>query len=131
VYIIPKAYDATTKINAITEVKQRLTGVVSKTSYVSYAIPTQIPIKIVASLVSENGDITAIKSNIQTKIQKYINSVAIGDYLTVGQLNKIGIEEANVDYFNVLQLYVNGQVTTSLKILQRIDTKMMFDQIIW
>lgn len=131
VYIIPKEYDDATILKALNEVQGRLSTVVSPTSYISYVIPKIIPVKLVIYINSKTGDIEAIKENLNKKIAKHVNELPVGDYLSIGALNKIGVTEPSVDYFNVVQLYLNGRETSSLNILQRIDSKLLFDEIVW
>jgi len=130
-YIIPKSYDETTIANAIAEAQERLKKVCSPGTYISYVIPEAIPVRIVAYINTENGDIETIKNNIKKKVADYINNIAIGDFLELGEINKIGINENGVNYFNVIQLYINNKVTNALNILQKIESKFVFDDIIW
>jgi hypothetical protein len=131
VYIIPKSYDIDTENKAIAEVQQRLSGVVSPGSYMAYVIPEAIPVKVVVYIGASNGDMNLIENNIKKKVTDYINGIAVGEFLEVGQINKIGINEPNVDYFNVVQLYIGNKETTALNILQQIESKFIFDEIIW
>lgn len=130
-YIIPKEYDEATINNAIAETQEKLKNVCSPGSYISYVIPKNIPIKIVAYINAEDSDINTIKNNITKKTSQYVNNIPVGDFLELGEINKIGVNEPGVNYFNVVQLYVNNNLTTSLNILQKIESKFVFDDIIW
>lgn len=130
-YIIPKSYDENTENAAIVEVQERLRNVISPGSYVSYVIPKPLPIKFVIYIGNSSGDIELMKKNIETKVSDYINRIPIGGFLELGQINKIGINESNVNYFNVVQFYIDNKITTSLNVLQRIESKFLFDEITW
>ena len=43
----------------------------------------------------------------------------------------MGINENNVDYFNVTALLIDNVVTSDIRVLQTIDSKMLYDEIIW
>lgn len=130
-YIIPKKYNEDGPELAIKETKERLEKVVSPGAIISYIIPETISIKMTIYINAKDGDMTQIKNNITKKIETYINGIAPGDYFEVGEINRIGVNEINVDYFSVAQLYVNEEETTDLEVLQKIESKMLFDSIIW
>lgn len=130
-YIIPKSYDTETINNAFDEVYTIVKKVASPSLFVEYIIPTIIGIKLQIYISSINGDLTTIKNNLEAKISEYINGIAPGEYLEVGEINKIGINENNVDYFNVTSLLVDNVVINNIRILQEIDSKMLYDEIIW
>lgn len=129
-FIIPKKLDDTTKELAIQETKDRLKNVVSKGTYVEYSIPKMLPVRLVVYL-SVNRDEDNIKNNIETKFQNYINNIAPGDKFEVGQLNKLGVNEPNVSYFSVSQVYVNGEEVQDISMIQKLEEKLLFDEIIW
>lgn len=131
VYVIPTTYDGNGPANAIAEAKQRLSKVVSPSSYISYVTPTPEPVQIVAYVNSEDGDLDLIKENIRLKVEKYINSIPVGEFLELGEINKIGVNELGVSYFSVVQLFLNGSQMGSLKVMQKIHSKMMLDKITW
>ena len=64
-------------------------------------------------------------------VLEYINNIPPYSYLQVGQINRIGITEDKVDYFNVMSVIINGTTVTSTAIVQGIDTKFLYDEIIW
>lgn len=132
IYIIPKDYDFETEEKAIEEVKDRLSKVTSPDSYYEYKIATQLPIRIICyANIDKQYDIDAIKNNIEESIKEYINSIAIGDNLSYGALNKIGLAEEGVSFFNATHIYINDYLMTSLNTVQTIDTKFLYDEIIW
>lgn len=132
-YIIPKTMSDEGKELAINETKNRLEKVVSPSSYIEYIIPKIVSIKINALIKAKASDIKTIKSNITDKIIKYVNGIAPGDYLEVGEINKIGTNEANVNYFNVGHLFIDDMETGAVSILQKVDSKFLIsaDDIIW
>ena len=132
IYLIPKNYDDNGKDLAIKECQQILSSVVNPSSYIEYVVPQIVPVKIVAYLdLKENSDIVSIKENILSNIEAYVNSIAPGDKLMLGELNKIAFKEPGVEYFNVVQLYFNEEENTNFEILQTLDKKFIFEQIIW
>lgn len=128
VYIIPTDYKEETISNAIAATKLKLAAVTSPGSVIDYKIPT--PRKVILSIYisSSDGDMNQIKSNITKKIRAYVNTIAIGEYLEIGSINKIGVEEPNVDYFNVTQLIVDSKVITDISVLQKLDSKLLFEE---
>jgi hypothetical protein len=130
-YVFPKSYDGDGPDLAITEVKGRLEPVVSPSTIITYKVPAIIDLDMTIYISSSYGDIEIIKDNLNTKIKKYINSIAPGDYLELGAINKIGATEANVDYFNIVLISLNSKQTTSIKILQKLDSKFLLDNITW
>ncbi len=132
IYLIPKTYDDNGKDLAIKECKEVLSKIVSPSAYIEYIVPEIIPVKIVAYLdLKEDSDIDSSKQNILKNIEAYINSIAPGDKLMLGELNKIAFKEPGVEYFNVVQLYFNEEEDTTFEILQTLDKKFIFEQIIW
>lgn len=129
-YIIPKSLDDKTKELAINEVKDRLSNVVSKGSYVEYKIPDMKPIRLVV-YISIDKDVDNVKNNITKKIQNYINNIAPGNKLEVGEINKIGINEPNVSYFSVSQIYIDEQEYQDIVAMQKLEEKFLFNEIVW
>jgi hypothetical protein len=130
-YIIPKTYDNDGPDKAIEETMERIKKVVSPGSIIDYVVPSIKAVNLTIYLASENGNMSDIQSNVKTKIETYVNGIAPGEYLELGEINKIGVNEPNVNYFAVSQMYVDSKVVTGLKILQKIETKFLFDDIIW
>lgn len=130
-YVIPRTYNKETIANALKEAAERVSKVASPSLHVEYIIPKILGVRLQIYISASNGDIEAIKSNISGKILEYINAIPPQKYLKVGEINKIGVNESGVDYFNVLSLIIDNQTVDSLEVLQGIDTKMLFDEIIW
>lgn len=133
-YIIPKTMDEETSRLAIQETQGRLSKVVSPSSYIEYIIPKITPIKInILIKTTKNADIKIIQDNITDKILKYVNGIAPGNCLEVGEINKIGANEANINYFSVGHLFVNGSETGAVSILQKVESKFIMSQedVIW
>lgn len=132
VYLVPTTYDGNGCDLAINECKSILSKIINPSAYVDYIVPESIKIKIVAYLdLKENSDIELIKQNILKDIKTYINSIPPGERLMLGEINKLAFKEPGVEYFNVVQLYLNDEENTTFEILQTIDKKFIFDQIIW
>lgn len=132
IYLIPKTYDDNGQELAIKECKQVLSSIVNPSAYIDYIVPQIIPVRIVAYLdLKEDSDIDSIKQNILNNIETYVNSIAPGEKLMLGELNKIAFKEPGVEYFNVVQLYFNEKENTTFEILQTLDKKFIFEQIIW
>lgn len=129
-YIIPKSLDDATIQLAIQETKERISPVISTGSYIDYVVPELLPVRLVVYLSTER-DADTVKLNIEKKVQDYINSIAPGDSLKVGTINKIGVSEQNVSYFTVSQIYINEKEHQSLSVTQALKSKFLFDEIIW
>lgn len=130
IFFIPKVYDEETIKNAKSEIEDRIYLVVSPDSYINIKESEPIAVKV-AVYGSYNGDEELIKENIEKQIKEYINSIPIGDMLSYGAINKIGINEQGVEFFNTTHIYLDGQLMTALNTMQGIDTKFLFEDIIW
>ena len=130
-YVIPKEYTTAYINNALLEAQSIVEKVASPSLYVEYIVPRILGVKLQVYMLSETGDVSAIKSNIESKVLEYINDIPPYAYLQVGQINRIGILEDKVDYFNVMSVIINGETVTDTAILQNIDTKFLYDEIIW
>lgn len=132
VYLIPYRYDDDFIKNAINEAKDVIDKVVSPSSIIEYAIPTPNKVKLVVYLdIKQDSDMNYIKREIATKVKDYINNLAPGSNLMLGAINNIGLNVDGVEYFNVIQVYIDDKESTAFEILQTITTKMLFDEIIW
>lgn len=129
-YIIPLEYEEETINAALEEAADLIKDVVSPSLYVEYIVPSIRSVRLNCFL-SVTGDEATIKSNITTKIQEYINGIAPGDYLSVGDIIRLGINETGVEYFNVVSLFIDEEQTTDIEIIQELETKFLFDNIIW
>ena len=83
------------------------------------------------TLSNDNSNLADIKKNLEQRIAEYINAIPPDSYLDIGVINKMGINETGVSYFNVTGLFVDGVSVTALKSLQDIKSKMILDTIQW
>lgn len=129
-YIIPKEYEEETISLALQEAYNLLKDTVSPSLYIEYLVPT---IRAIAfnCYISVSGDEQTIKNNIAKKIQDYVNGIAPGDYLQLGEIIKLGINEVGVDYFNIISYTVDEQSYSDTKLIQELETKFLFDEITW
>ena len=132
IYLVPNEYEKEYIDKAINEAQIKMSKVISKASIVDYKVPTPAFIKLVAYLdVKDNSDKEYIKRTIEQKVKEYINKIAPGDRLMLGEINNIGLDIENVEYFNVVQLYINNEEATAFEILQTVNKKFLFEQFIW
>ena len=54
-----------------------------------------------------------------------------GDYLELGDINEIGLAVDGVEYFNIVQVYLDDEESTDFEILQTIKARFVYNQIIW
>ena len=130
-YIIPKSYDSDTVENALREARELVEAKADPSVYVEYITPKIKGVKLQIFLSNESGDVSQIKEYLSSEILEYINNIAPNDYLDVGVINRIGLSEQNIDYFSVLSVIIDGETVDNIKILQPMDTKFLFDEIIW
>lgn len=130
-YVIPKEYTDETIANALDEVNRKVKEKTFDSLYKKYVIPVQLPIQFIVYIRSEQGDLEYIKKNLKTKIQDYVNNIAPREYLDIGEINKIGINENYVNYFNVIGFYVGNENKTETRVLQSIESKFLLDKIVW
>lgn len=132
VYLIPYKYEDDYIKNAIAEAKEVIGKVVSPSSIIDYTIPSPSKVKLVAYLdVKDGADANYIKRQIDSKVKDYINSLAPGSKLMLGAINNIALNIDGVEYFNVVQVYLNDKESTAFEILQTVTSKMLFDEIVW
>lgn len=124
-YIIPKEMTDIGKELAIAETKDRLSNVISPSTYVEYLVPRVIPFSIVCLIKTRNADKALIKSNIEKKIIEYVNGIAPGEYLEIGTINDIGNDEQNVIYFNVSSVIVDNVEIGEISLLQKVESKFI------
>ena len=65
------------------------------------------------------------------KVKDYINNLAPGSKLLLGTINNIGLNIDGVEYFNIIQVYLDDIESTAFEILQTVTSKMLYDEIIW
>lgn len=51
--------------------------------------------------------------------------------MMLGAINNLALNVEGVEYFNVIQIYLNDKESTAFEILQTVETKMLYDEIIW
>ena len=132
IYLIPLSYSDKDIELCLREAQEKVSIVINPSSRVEFKVPDPRYIKLVAYLdVSEGADTSMIKADIVNKIREYINGIAPGDKLYLGQINRIGLEPKEVEYFNVVQIYIDEEEATDFEILQTVEAKFIFDEFIW
>ncbi len=132
IYVIPLDYSDGAITRALVEAQEKVSPVLSPASIVDFQVPEPKYIKVVAYLdIKNNSDNETIKRNIQDQIKEYINNIPPGTSLYLGEINNIGLDTDNVEYFNVVQIFANDEEITDFEILQTITAKFLFDQIIY
>lgn len=132
VYVIPIKYEDTVINDALIEVREALSKVISADSYVIYSVPDTLKV-VVSCYIEVEGDkdIESIKENIKSQIKEYVNNIAIGDYLTYGKINQIGVNTSGVNFFNTINITINDIPLTALKKMQIVKSKFILDNIYW
>jgi uncharacterized phage protein gp47/JayE len=132
IYLIPLDYSEESKIRALNEASEKIGAVIAPTSLVYFKIAEPSFIKLVAYIDVKDGyDYATAQNAITNSIRVYINSIAPGDSLYIGEINKIGLNVEGVEYFNIVQLFNNDEELADFELLQTIHAKFMLDQIIW
>ena len=132
VYLIPYKYNEDYIVNTIKEAKEVLDKVMSPSSIVEYVVPEPVSVKLVSYIdVKEGSDLAYIQREATKLIREYINNIAPGDKLLLGKINNMVLDIEGVEYFNVVQVYLNDKESTAFEILQTVSSKMLYDEIIW
>lgn len=132
VYLIPYKYEEDYIKNTIAEAKEVLSKVISPSTITEYVVPEPVSVKLVSYIdVKEGSDLAYIKREAISIIKEYINNIAPGDRLMLGKINNMILDIDGVEYFNVVQVYLNDKESTAFEILQTVSTKMLYDEIIW
>ena len=132
VYLIPYKYNEDYIVNTIKEAKEVLDKVMSPSSIVEYVVPEPVSVKLVSYIdVKEGSDLAYIQREATKLIKEYINNIAPGDKLLLGKINNMVLDIEGVEYFNVVQVYLNDKESTAFEILQTVSSKMLYDEIIW
>jgi hypothetical protein len=132
IYLIPLTYSEQDIKIALNEAKEKVSKVISSTSIVYFQVAEPSYIKLVAYLDVKDGfDKDVIKQLIHKETMTYINSIAPGDKLFLGDINKIGLNVTGVEYFNIIQLFNNEEELADFELLQTIKAKFLLDEIIW
>ena len=84
-----------------------------------------------AQIYSESGDTSYIKSAITDKVKEYVNAIPPNEYMDISKINLIGLNTDNVNYFNVVMTYLDGDSNSNIRFLQKTETKYIFDSITW
>lgn len=129
--IIPINFEEETIQNAIEEIKEKITNVASESIYIEYVVPRISPVILTIDMRSDRGDIEAIKESLGEKISSYINQIAPGSFLEAGYINALGTAEPFVDYFSVVQIFVDEEEKFDNSIFQLPHQKMILDEILW
>lgn len=130
VYVIPKHYTEDSIKASLKEAVSRMNKVVSPTLHVDYVIPTVRAVSFEVYLKT-HGDEASIRQQIAENIRDYVNDIAPKEYLSVGEINKIGVNTDGVEYFSVLSLIVDDEQLNKIRLIQKIDSKFLFDSITW
>lgn len=131
VYIVPVDYEEETQQKAIEEVHERISLVVCPSSYIEYIIPEPISISFTFYMATNNADVELTKRLIEQDIRSLVNGIAPGAYLNIGDINRIGVNQNNVNYFQVSEVKIDGVAVNDKKIMQKRETKLILDEIIW
>jgi hypothetical protein len=130
-YVIPKSYTEENITLSLQEAQERIKRTGAAGAYVDYIVPEIRAVSLEIYMETADGDETAIKNQLTARIKQYINSIAPGSYLSVGEINRMGVETTNVDFYSVLSLSIDGNQIAGTKVLQQIDSKFIFDSITW
>lgn len=131
-YIIPKDYSLETVTNAMQEAADIVGKIASPVIHIEYVVPTVRAVKFQIYInIAVGMDEDAIKNSIIDEVREYVNKIPPKSYLEIGQINKIGINTPGVEYFSVLSTLVDDEVMDYYKIIQGLDTKFIYDEIIW
>ena len=132
IYLTPLSYDEDDIRLAIDEATDKVSTVINPSSRVEFRVPTPVDVKFVAYLkIKTDGDQYIIKQEVSDKVKDYVNSIAPGDYLELGDINEIGLAVDSVEYFNIVQVYLDDEESTDFEILQTIKARFVYNQIIW
>lgn len=132
IYLIPLSYSSEDIKLAINEAKEIVSTAINPSSRVEFRVPDPIDVKLVAYLdIKEGFSKEDIKRKIEEQVKIYINSINPGDSLYLGTINNIGLDINGVEYFNIVQVYLNDKEATDFEILQTVNAKFLFSQIIW
>ena len=132
IYLIPLSYSEEDIELCKKEAQEKVSVVINPSSRVVFDVPTPKYVQLVTYIdIKEGMDSAVVKNTIMQEVREYINGIAPGDKLYLGQINKIGLAHKEVEYFNVVQIYIDDDESTDFEILQTIEAKFIFDQIIW
>ena len=130
-YIIPTSYDDSIITSALKETEERIKSIVSPSLYVEYIVPSIRAVKLSCFLQASGSDENLIKNNIITAIKAYINAIAPGSYIKTGDMIKLGLAVDGVEYFNIMEIFIDNEPVSDLNVIQELETKFLFDTIEW
>ena len=132
IYLIPLEYTEEAIARSVLEAQEKVSKVIAPTSIVEFQVANPSYIKLVAYLdIKEGYDKDVAKTLITANIKNYINAIAPGDKLFLGEINKIGLSVEGVEYFNIIQLFNNDEELSDFELLQTLTSKFLFEEIIW
>lgn len=132
VYLIPFKYEEDYIKNTLAEAEEMLSKVISPGTIVDYMVPEPVSVKLVCYLdIKDNSDSNYIQREATRIVKEYINNIAPGEKLMLGKINNIVLDIPSVEYFNVVQVYLNDKESTAFEIMQTVSSKMLYDEIIW
>lgn len=130
-YVLPSSYEDDVIQASLAEAEERIRDTVSPGLYVEYIVPSIRAVKLQCILSVGDVDANFVQNEIQERIRNYINSIAPRNFLKIGELIRIGLNVTGVEYFNVVTVLLNEEPSTELSIVQELETKLLFDEIIW
>ena len=130
-YVIPKTYEDDAIASALQEAAERIKDIVSPSLYVEYIIPTIRAVKLECYLSTEGVSRDMVKNTIAEQIRSYINAIPPGQKLKIGELLRIGLNVNGTEYFNVVTLFVDEESVSETEVVQELETKFLYDEIVW
>lgn len=130
-YVLPQEYITENIAASLAEAKERMASIASPVPYIEYIVPEIKSVSFEAYLSTTDGDEDTIKSTIEEAVKTYVNGIAPKEYLLLGDINKIGQNLSQVEYFNIVSFMINNVEVNSIKALQELDSKFIFDSITW
>lgn len=129
-YVIPRKYTEEVIAKSLEEARQKMTQIASPGLYIDYLVPELRSVSFEIYLETQ-GDINTMKENLTNQIRAYVNAIPPKQYLSVGHINKLGVNTSQVDFFSVMSLVINGTQVNKTKLLQEVESKFIFDSINW
>ena len=130
-YVITPTYEDDVIEASLKEAQKRIKDIVSPSLYVEYIVPSIRAVKLNCFLSVDDVDENLVRATIEERIMEHINSIAPRDFLKVGDLVRIGLAVDGVEYFNVMTILINEEPLSELSTVQELDTKLLYDEIIW
>lgn len=131
-YVIPKEYTNDTIAKALTEAKERISDVADPSLYIQFIVPRVLPVRFQCAIEArEDVDLAVLESYITMRVKEYIDAIAPKEYMSIGTIEKMVLALDEVSYFRIISYSIDGVTETGTETLQTVDTKLMFDDIIW